>query len=157
MGTFEHKSPGDPADLLEPLRGGDRRALATLFDHYRDRLRRMVELGLDPRLRARIDASDVVQDGYLDVARDLDAYLADPKLPPLLWVRLHAGRRLTTMQRQNLAARLGRRGAGDIERSRRPARGQLRRIGVDAHGLAQLCDAGGPGRRADAARAGGAE
>ena len=54
-----------------------------LFDQYRDRLRRMVELRLDPRLRARPDASDVVQEAFLDVARDLDAYLADPRLPPV--------------------------------------------------------------------------
>jgi RNA polymerase sigma-70 factor (ECF subfamily) len=99
------KTPGDPIvpiDPIEQLRGGDRQALATLFEQYRDRLRRMVELRLDPRLRARLDASDVVQEAYLDVARDLDAYLADPKLPPLLWLRLHVGRRLTTLHRQHL-------------------------------------------------------
>jgi RNA polymerase sigma-70 factor (ECF subfamily) len=74
--------PGDPNDLIEQFRGGDRQALATLFGQYRDRLRRMVGPRLDPRLRARLDVSDVVQDAFLDVARDLDAYLADPKLPP---------------------------------------------------------------------------
>ena len=35
---------------------------------------------MDPRLRARLDASDVLQEAFLDVAGDLDAYLADPKL-----------------------------------------------------------------------------
>ena len=77
-----------------------------LFDQYRDRLRRMVELRLDPRLRARFDASDVVQEAFLDVARDLDAYLTDPKLPPLLWLRLHVGRRLTTLHRQHLGTKM---------------------------------------------------
>ncbi len=61
---------------------------------------------MDPRLRARLDASDVVQDAFLDAARDLDAYLADPKLPPLLWLRLHVGRRLTTLHRQHLGTRM---------------------------------------------------
>jgi hypothetical protein len=42
MGTFMDKTPGDPNDPIERLRGGDRRALATLFDQYRDRLRRVV-------------------------------------------------------------------------------------------------------------------
>ena len=95
------KPPQDPTDPIDQLRR-DPRALAAFFEQQRDRLRRMVELRLDPRLRARLDASDVVQDAFLDVARDLDAYLADPKLPPLLWLRLHVGRRLTTLHRQHL-------------------------------------------------------
>ena len=106
METFEDNTPGDPIDPIEVLRGGDSQALAPLFNKYRDRLRRMVELRLDPRLRARLDASDVVQEAFLDVAGDLDAYLADPKLPPLLWLRLHVGRRLTTLHRQHLGTRM---------------------------------------------------
>jgi RNA polymerase sigma-70 factor (ECF subfamily) len=106
MGTFEDKTPGDPTDPMEALRGGDSQALAMLFDQYRDRLRRMVELRLDPRLRGRLDASEVVQEAFLDVARDLDAYVADPKLPPLLWLRLHVGRRLTTLHRQHLGTKM---------------------------------------------------
>src|SRR5262245_7244412 len=106
MGTNEDKTPGDPPDPIARLRGGDRQALAVLFDQYRDRLRRMVELRLDPRLRARLDASDVVQEAFLDVAKDLDAYLADPRLSPLLWLRLHVGRRLTTIHRRHLGTRM---------------------------------------------------
>jgi RNA polymerase sigma-70 factor (ECF subfamily) len=100
------KTPGDPDDPIEQLRTGDRQALATLFEEYCDRLRRMVELLLEQRLRARLDASDVVQEAFLDVASDLDAYLADPKLPPLLRLRLHVGRRLTTLHRQHLGTRM---------------------------------------------------
>jgi RNA polymerase sigma-70 factor, ECF subfamily len=106
MGTDEAKTPGNPTDPIASLRGGGRDALATLFDQHRGRLRHMVELRLDPRLRARLDASDVVQEAFLDVARDLDAYLADPKLSPLLWLRLHVGRRLTMLHRQHLGTRM---------------------------------------------------
>jgi RNA polymerase sigma-70 factor (ECF subfamily) len=106
MGTIPDKAPGNPPDPIEQLRGGDREALAALFDQHRDRLRRMVELRLDPRLRARHDASDVVQEAFLDVARDLDAYLADPKLPLLLWLRLHVGRRLATLHRRHLGTQV---------------------------------------------------
>ena len=100
------KTPGDPTDPIDRLRGGDRGALAGLFDEHRERLRRMVELRIDARLRARIDASDVLQEAFLDVSNDLDAYLADPKLPPLLWLRLHVGRRLTTLHRQHLGTKM---------------------------------------------------
>jgi RNA polymerase sigma-70 factor (ECF subfamily) len=48
----------------------------------------------------------VLQEAFIDVARDLDAYLADPKLPPLLWLRLHVGRRLTTLYRQHLGTQM---------------------------------------------------
>src|SRR5436305_9784081 len=66
----------------------------------------MVELRIDARVRGRLDPSDVVREAFLDVARDLDAYLADAKLPPLLWLRLHVGRRLTTLHRQHLGTRM---------------------------------------------------
>jgi RNA polymerase sigma-70 factor, ECF subfamily len=106
MGTHIDKTPGDSTDMIDRLRGGNRQALATLFEQQRDRLRRMVELRMDARLRGRLDASDVVQEAFLDVDRDLDAYLADPKLPPLVWLRLHVGRRLTTLHRQHLGTKM---------------------------------------------------
>jgi RNA polymerase sigma-70 factor, ECF subfamily len=66
------KTPEEPNEQLERLKGGDRWVLAERFDRNRDRLRRMVELRLDARLRARLDASDVLQEAFLDVAHDLD-------------------------------------------------------------------------------------
>jgi RNA polymerase sigma-70 factor (ECF subfamily) len=57
--------------LIEGHLDGDRGALADWFERYRDRLRRMVELRMDPRLRARLDASDVLQEAYLELAGDL--------------------------------------------------------------------------------------
>src|ERR1700733_7917504 len=106
MGNQLDETPGDPTDPIDRLRGGDRGALAELFDKHRDRLRRMVELRIDARVRGRLDPSDVLQEAFLDVARDLDSYLADPKLPPLLWLRLHVGRRLTTLHRKHLGTRM---------------------------------------------------
>jgi RNA polymerase sigma-70 factor (ECF subfamily) len=100
--------PADNAtDPMDRLRAGDRQALAELFDQHRDRLRRMVELRLDARLRGRLDASDIVRDAFLDAARDLDTYLADSQLPPLLWLRQYVGRRLTTLHRQHLGSTRG--------------------------------------------------
>ena len=106
MGNNLDETPGDRTDPIDRLRGGDRGALAALFDKHRDRLRRMVELRIDARVRGRLDPSDVLQEAFLDVARDLDAYLADPKLPPMLWLRLHVGRRLTTLHRRHLGMKM---------------------------------------------------
>jgi RNA polymerase sigma-70 factor (ECF subfamily) len=63
----------DSAQRLERARAGDREALNSLLDRYRDRLRRMVDMRLDTRLQARLDASDVVQEAYVDVAERLEA------------------------------------------------------------------------------------
>jgi eukaryotic-like serine/threonine-protein kinase len=61
--------------LLERLQTGDRRALADLFERHRDRLRTMVELRMDARLHGRIDASEVLQDGFLDLTKQLESYV----------------------------------------------------------------------------------
>jgi RNA polymerase sigma-70 factor (ECF subfamily) len=102
---MESNSP-DIVRLLERARAGDSDALTEIFARHRDRLRRMVELRLDRRVQARIDASDVIQDAYLDVVRRLPDYLAQPKLPLFLWLRLVVGERLVTLHRHHLGAQL---------------------------------------------------
>ena len=97
---------GDPAELIARLRAGDRAALNAMFERHRDRLRRMVEIRLDSRLKARLDASDVVQEAYLEVATRLDEYVRDPNLPPFLWLRLVVGERLMKLHRHHLGAQM---------------------------------------------------
>jgi RNA polymerase sigma-70 factor (ECF subfamily) len=99
-------SASETLRLEERLRSGDRAALAGVFDGYRDRLMRMVDLRLDSRVRTRLDPADVLQDAYLDAAKRLDAYLTDPTLPPFLWLRLVVGERLTTLHRHHLGTRM---------------------------------------------------
>jgi RNA polymerase sigma-70 factor, ECF subfamily len=106
MGKIQNDPPSDTVQLLERLRAGDRRALADLFQLHRDRLRRMVELRMDARLHGRIDASDVLQDGFIDLAKRVDSYLSDPKLPVFLWLRLVVSDRLATYHRQHLGTAL---------------------------------------------------
>ncbi len=92
--------------LIERARAGDPDALNAIFARYRARLRRMVELRLDTRLQARLDASDVIQEAYLDVAQRLDDYLSDPKLPLFLWLRLVVGDRLMKLHRHHLGIQM---------------------------------------------------
>jgi RNA polymerase sigma-70 factor (ECF subfamily) len=96
----------DTAHLVERLRGGDRQALTDLFQHHRDRLRRMVELRMDPRLQGRLDASDVLQDAFLDTVTRLDSYLQSSELAPFLWLRLVVGERLAIYHRRHLGAKM---------------------------------------------------
>jgi len=97
---------GDTTDLLKRARAGDAQAMNEIFTRHRERLRRMVELRLDHRLQARIDASDVIQDAYLQVMERLEDYLKDPKLPLFLWLRLVVGERLTILHRHHLGAKM---------------------------------------------------
>src|SRR5260370_28235295 len=94
------------ARLLEQARVGDQAALNELFARHRARLRRMVELRLARRLQARIDASDVIQEAYVDVVSRLDEYLRDPRYPLFLWLRLIVGERLLKLHRHPLGTQM---------------------------------------------------
>jgi RNA polymerase sigma-70 factor (ECF subfamily) len=91
--------------LLRRLRSGDRDALAALFEYYRPRLRQMLRLRMDARVTARLDASDVLQETYLDAVRQLQGYLQQPKVALYVWLRGLAWERLLNLQRQHLDAK----------------------------------------------------
>jgi RNA polymerase sigma-70 factor, ECF subfamily len=74
-------------DLLRRVREGEADATDDLLREHRDWLRRVVLARLDPRLRARLDASDVVQEACLVAARRLHEYLEAPRLRFRLWLR----------------------------------------------------------------------
>src|SRR5262245_9896743 len=67
--------------LLEQLAAGDRQAFERLFSQFRGELRQFIALRLDPRLRTRVDASDVVQETQLEVFQRLGDYLARRPMP----------------------------------------------------------------------------
>jgi RNA polymerase sigma-70 factor, ECF subfamily len=96
----------DDDDLLLRLEGGDERALIDLFTRHRERPRRMVRLRLDCRLQGRIDSSDVLQDTYLEVARRSGEYLAEPAMPPFLWLRFLTGQMLQALHRHHLKVQM---------------------------------------------------
>jgi len=91
-------------ELLRQAADGDQAALAALFDRYRSRLRQMVRLRLDRRLRGRVDPSDVLQEAYLDVAQQLSGYFQQEDMSFFLWLRLVTGQRMMRMHRQHLGA-----------------------------------------------------
>ena len=97
-GTNEH--------LVERLRGGDRQALAELFSLYRTRLRRMVEFRMDRRLQGRVDASDVLQEAYIDAEQRVRHYLAKPEMSFFVWLRQVAIQRMIDVHRRHLDAQM---------------------------------------------------
>jgi RNA polymerase sigma-70 factor (ECF subfamily) len=90
----------------EPGDGGGEPDLVGLFTRSRERLLRMVQLRLDRRLQGRVDPSDVLQDAFLDVTRRVPEYLADPSMPPYLWLRFLTEQRLVALHRHHLKAKM---------------------------------------------------
>jgi len=99
MGPVMTRDPSSEDDLLGRAKGGDEQALADLFNRYRDRLRRMLHLRLDRRLQGRIDASDVLQEAFIDFARRFSQFAAAGGMPFYLWLWQIAGQKLIDLHR----------------------------------------------------------
>jgi RNA polymerase sigma-70 factor (ECF subfamily) len=91
-----------PRELLGRAADGDPGALAELLTLYRGRLKRMVQLRLNPRLRGRVDDSDIIQEALLEASRRLREYLDGPGMPFFLWLRHLAGQKLIDAHRRHL-------------------------------------------------------
>jgi RNA polymerase sigma-70 factor, ECF subfamily len=90
---------GETQGLLSRARAGEPRAFEELFARYRAYLRQFVALRLDPKVRSRVDPSDVVQEAQMEAVRRLKSYLEGPPLPFRLWLRQIALDRLLNMHR----------------------------------------------------------
>ncbi len=97
--------PDDTPELLRQAAAGNAHALGDLFDRHRNRLRRMVQMRLDRRLRGRVDPSDVLQEAYLEFARSLADYQRNPAVPFFLWLRFLTGMKLQALHRHHLGTK----------------------------------------------------
>jgi len=139
---------GDSDDpLLRRAIAGDGAALGELFARHRERLRQMVRLRLDKRLLGRLDPSDVLQEAYLDVARRIPEYGAQPDMPFYLWLRFLTGQRLIDLHRQHLGAKM--RDAGQEVTLYRGALPQASSVSLAAHLLGRLTSASRAAIRAE--------
>lgn len=92
------------AEQLERARKGDAAAVGVLLEGHRDRLRRVVTLRLDRRLRGRVDENDVLQDAFLEAINRIDEYLRRPTMPFYLWIRFLTCQRIQELCRVHLGA-----------------------------------------------------
>ena len=65
-----------------------------VFERHRPRLERAIALRIDPALRARVGASDVLQEAWIEARERLPDYLSEPRMPLFLWLRFLALQRL---------------------------------------------------------------
>jgi RNA polymerase sigma-70 factor, ECF subfamily len=90
--------------LVQQAAAGDQHAWTLLLTRHRERLRCLVAVRMDRRLKGRIDPSDVIQEACLVAARQLPAYAANPQLSFYLWLRWLTGQRLIEQHRRHLGA-----------------------------------------------------
>jgi RNA polymerase sigma-70 factor (ECF subfamily) len=140
-------STDTPDELIGRASAGDQEALAQVFALHRERLRQMVRLRLDRRLQGRLDASDVLQEAYLDFARRLPEYARAPDMPLYLWLRFLTGQRLIDLHRQHLGTRM--RDAGQEVALYRGALPQASSVSLAAQLLGRLTSASRAAIRAE--------
>ncbi len=85
------------------LDGNTDEAVGQLMQKYQARLKRVIGFRMDRRLKARIDAGDIVQETFFEAIRRLDDYreCAD-KMTFFLWLRFLALQKLFQMHRHHL-------------------------------------------------------
>ncbi|MGC3972560.1 MAG: sigma-70 family RNA polymerase sigma factor [Pirellulales bacterium] len=95
---------GDDEARRARLLAGDEEAFTQCFAESRPRLVRMVHFRLDPRLRGRIDAEDVLQEVYVDAVRRRDAFRTSQPMSFFVWLRLIVGQTLVDLHRKHIGA-----------------------------------------------------
>lgn len=102
-----HPTSSDSAEtelLLQKVSEGDAQAFDSLFAKHRALLHAVVEMRLHPRLRKRIDPSDVVQEAHADAFRRLSEFLERRPMPFRLWLRRTTQERLIKVHQKHLGA-----------------------------------------------------
>lgn len=103
VATGDSEIPADEkVDGVDRGAAFDSRELGALLALHRDRLVRMVQLRIDPRIKSRLDASDIVQESLFDAAKRYPQYVKQPKLPFHHWIRTVVEHRLLHLHREHL-------------------------------------------------------
>jgi RNA polymerase sigma-70 factor (ECF subfamily) len=94
----------DTEELLRRSARGDDQAMHLLFARHRGQLARMVSMRMDPRVRGRIDPSDVIQETLTLASQKLSQYMNDRPIPFYPWLRQIAWEKLVQEHNRHLWA-----------------------------------------------------
>jgi RNA polymerase sigma-70 factor (ECF subfamily) len=113
-----------PDQLLGEARTGNANALGRLLELYRNYLAMLARLQLGHRLQAKVDASDLVQETFLEAHRDFDQFRGDSERELVAWLRQILATNLANQVKryhgtQRRDVRLERRIADDLDESSR--------------------------------------
>lgn len=96
---------GSPVDLMAEARAGRSEALGELCSLYRNYLRMVVRTGLGPRLRERVELSDVVQEALVEVVRQFPQFTGQNEAALVGWLRRLVGQKLADLGRYHSRAK----------------------------------------------------
>lgn len=97
-------APAVEESLLRKASAGDQDAFRELFLRHRAALMDFIRRRLDAPLKARVDASDIVQETQLEAFRRLEGYLENRPMPFADWLERTAYERLIMLRRRHLGA-----------------------------------------------------
>ena len=96
MSTVESETT---ADLLAAIERGEKSAVNQLLALHRNYLKRIINIRLEPQLRGRIDASDIVQETLVVASRRIRDYLDRRPTSFRIWLRRKALEQLIDQRR----------------------------------------------------------
>ena len=88
------ESEPDVALLSELAAGGDLEAWGALLARHRERLLSALAFRLNPRVRGRLDAADVVQEAFIVATARREDFFGQSSQPLFLWLRWMVGNTL---------------------------------------------------------------
>jgi|HubBroStandDraft_4_1064222.scaffolds.fasta_scaffold170859_2 RNA polymerase sigma-70 factor (ECF subfamily) len=91
-----------PERLLEAARGGDAATLGQLLEMYRRYLSLLARVQVGQRLQGKVDASDIVQETFLDAHRNFPRFRGTTEAQFVCWLRQILAAKLATMLRHYL-------------------------------------------------------
>lgn len=94
-----------PIELMAEARAGRAEALGELCALYRNYLRMVVRTGLGPRLRERVELSDVVQEALVEVVRQFPQFTGQNEAALVGWLRRLVGQKLADLGRYHSRAK----------------------------------------------------
>jgi RNA polymerase sigma-70 factor (ECF subfamily) len=94
-----------PVELMAKARAGESDALGELCTLYRNYLRMIVRTGLGPRLRERVELSDVVQEALVEVVRQFPQFTGQNEAALVGWLRRLVAQKLADLGRYHSRAK----------------------------------------------------
>jgi len=92
-------------ELIAKARAGEVEALGELCNLYRNYMRMVVRTGLGPKLRERVELSDVVQEALVEVVRQFPQFTGQNEAALVGWLRRLVGQKLADLGRYHSRAK----------------------------------------------------
>jgi RNA polymerase sigma-70 factor, ECF subfamily len=118
---MQSETEPDAVLLLGRAAGGDLEAWGALLARHRERLQSALAFRLNPRVRGRLDAADVVQEAFIVATARRADFFGQSSQPLFLWLRWVVGNTLLELHRHHLGAQM-RDATREVSRRHAPGR-----------------------------------